>query len=263
MLLDGARSAISVALNYYQASEQVRPGADARGIFSLYAQGQDYHGVMKEKLATLDRRLRALYPNMKSVACADTKPISDRTTALMAGIAWLGKNTSVISPEFGSWIFIGELVTDLDLRPDTPLKTLCGSCSLCIDVCPTGALAEPFLVDARRCVSYLTVEKRGDIPADLHKGIGLNVFGCDACQSACPYNDAAKNSDVFDRKKGSPLMGKPLDDLAAISNGRFRELTENSAIRRCGPDGLRRNAEIARFNLTEERTARSEEKPKK
>ncbi len=266
LLLEGARSVICVALNYYQEPQEVQADVDAenvRGTFSIYAQGRDYHSVMEEMLGLLDRRIRELFPGIKSLACADTKPISDRTTALMAGIAWLGKNSSVISPEFGSWIFIGELITDLELEADSPLESLCGSCRLCVDACPAGALNEPFLVDARKCVSYLTVEKRGDIPADQHKGIGLNVFGCDTCQSVCPFNDAAKNSAVFTRENGSSLIDKPLNELAAISDELFLESTADSAVRRCGPGGMRRNATIANANSIEGWTARSEEKPKK
>ena len=266
LLLEGARSVISVALNYYlDRREEWGPGdggADTRGTFSIYALGQDYHDVFEEKLERLQTRLTGLFPGMRSIACADTKPASDRTLALMAGIGWLGKNTSVISPRYGSWIFLGELITDLELAPDQPLETLCGDCRLCIDACPTGALSEPFRVDSRKCISYLTIEKRGEIPPDLHEKIGNHVFGCDTCQVVCPFNDCARESEVFSRAAGSVLLEKTVDELAGISDERFRDMTENSAIRRCRADGMRRNARIVLTNATR-RKAESAEKRKR
>ena len=134
-------------------------------------------------LAELERRLKDFFPRMESVVCVDTQPISERDMALRAGIAWLGKNTMAISPEFGSWIFLGELITNLELVVDVPLRTLCGSCTRCMDVCPTGALDEAYFLDATKCISYLTIEKRGEIPAEFHRSIADNLFGCDDCQS--------------------------------------------------------------------------------
>jgi epoxyqueuosine reductase len=266
LLLDGARSIVSVALNYY-LDNQERPepggaGEEARGKFSIYALGRDYHDVLGNKLELLRARLAEVYPGMRAVACADTKPLSDRTSALMAGIGWLGKNTSVISPRYGSWIFLGELITDLELEPDHPLETMCGDCRLCLDACPTGALAEPFLLDSRKCISYLTVEKRGEIRPDLCEKIGDRLFGCDTCQVVCPFNDCARESEVFYRAGGSPLVDKTAGELENISDGQFHEMAANSAIRRCRADGLRRNAGIVRRNATRRKDG-WEEKPKK
>jgi epoxyqueuosine reductase len=219
---------------------------------------------MEDMLDRLAARIKEIHPEMRSLACVDTKPISDRAMAIRAGIAWLGKNSNVISPQFGSWIFLGELLTDLELTPDKPLETLCGNCTECVDACPTDALDEPFVVDAGRCVSYLTVEKRGDIPAGLHANIGVHVYGCDTCQSVCPYNCAATNSVLFDRGDRSPLIDMPVDDLARISDEEFRESTRDSAIRRCKPEGIRRNAAIVRGNIAARvgKRSRSGEKPK-
>ncbi len=254
-LLEGARSAICVGLNYYQDEEKQQrdaDGADGRGVFSIYVHGRDYHDVMDEMLARFERRLKEQYPEMRSVACADIRPVSDRAMAIRAGIGWLGKNSSVISPRFGSWIFLGELVTDLDLRPDRPLTTLCGNCTRCIDSCPTGALDEPFVVDARKCISYLTIEERGEIPDRLGRRLGVNVYGCDRCQSVCPFNKVATRSTAFDRADRSPLIDMPLDELETISDGEFLEKTENSAIRRCRAEGMRRNASVVRRNIEAE-----------
>jgi epoxyqueuosine reductase len=171
--------------------------------------------------------------------------------ALRAGIGWLGKNSSVISPEYGSWIFLGEIFTDLELKPDLPLETLCANCTRCIDACPTGALEVPFVVDARKCISYLTIEHRGEIPDDLQPAIGKLVYGCDTCQSVCPFNKVAKQSDSFNRDQRSPLVDMPLDELAGVSDEKFRELTVGSAIRRCKPEGMRRNARIVKNNAAD------------
>jgi epoxyqueuosine reductase len=140
-------------------------------------------------------------------------------------------------------------LTTLDLVPDQPLTTLCGKCTRCIDACPTGALDTPFVLDARRCISYLTIEKRGEIDADLASNIGIDVYGCDTCQSVCPFNHVATQSLVFHREDRSPLIDMPLDELAAISDEEFREKTKVSAIRRAKADGMRRNARLAREAL--------------
>jgi epoxyqueuosine reductase len=252
-LLEGARSAICVAVNYYHEVEKEQrrmDGSDGRGAFSIYVHHEDYHGPMMRMLAELEERLRSVHADLRATACVDTRPVSDRALALRAGVGWLGKNTAVISPRYGSWIFLGELITNLELAPDSPLDTLCGTCSRCVDACPTGALDTPFVLDARRCISYLTIEKRGPIEAELHEPIGLDVYGCDTCQSVCPFNDVATESTVFERDKRSPLVDAPLETLATIGEVEFRELTRDSAIRRCRSEGMRRNAEIVRANVS-------------
>jgi epoxyqueuosine reductase len=244
-LLPGARSAICVALNYYQPVEREQRGMDARdgrGRFSIYVHGEDYHAVMGRMLADLELCVRGLFPDARTFVCCDIQPVSDRSLALQAGIAWLGKNTQVISPSFGSWIFLGEILTTTDLEPDAPLEALCAGCTKCIDACPTGALDTPFVLDARRCVSYLTIEKRGEIAPELASRIAVDVYGCDTCQSVCPFNRVATESAVFRREDRSPLVDMPLDELASISDEDFRTKTRGSAIRRAKAEGMRRNA---------------------
>jgi epoxyqueuosine reductase len=251
-LLPGAKSAICVGLNYYQEIEReqrLMNGSDGRGVFSIYVHGEDYHAVMDRMLNTLAARISEAFPGVRTFSCCDIHPISDRAMALRSGIAWLGKNTAAISPEYGSWIFLGELITTLRLRPDEPLETLCGSCTRCIDACPAGALDTPFVLDANKCISYLTIEKRGDIPSESHGPIGLDVYGCDTCQSVCPFNDAAEQSLVFHREHRSPLVDMTLDELVTIDDDEFREKTKGSAIRRCKPEGMRRNAAVVQENL--------------
>jgi epoxyqueuosine reductase len=254
LLLPGARSAVCVALNYYQDVEreqQTMDGRDGRGRFSVYVHGEDYHAVMERMLAEMERRLRAAFPDAATFACCDIQPVSDRSLALRSGIAWLGKNTNVISPEFGSWLFLGEVLTTLELQADEPLETLCGKCTRCIDACPTGALDTPFVLDARRCISYLTIEKRGEIDAELASKIGIDVYGCDTCQSVCPFNRVASESIVFHREDRSPLIDMTLDELATISDEEFREKTRGSAIRRAKAEGMRRNARAAKRGTEE------------
>lgn len=250
-VLPEARSVICVAVNYYheaEAGQRQMDGADGRGVFSVYVHHDDYHDVMERMLVDLEARLRGHFPDLVAGACVDTRPISDRAMALRAGIAWLGKNTNVISPEYGSWIFLGELLTNLDLRPDQPLESLCGQCTRCIDACPTGALDTPFTLDARRCISYLTIEHRGEIPSSMHEKIGLDVYGCDTCQSVCPFNEVARESVVFDRRNRSALVDMKLEELVDLSDERFRQLAQGSSIERCKPEGMRRNARIVQAN---------------
>jgi epoxyqueuosine reductase len=250
-VLPGARSAICVALNYYQPVEREQrnmKAGDGRGRFSIYVHGEDYHVVMTRMLKGLDERVRAEFPEARTRAVCDIHPVSDRAMAMRAGIAWLGKNTNVISPQFGSWIFLGELLTTLDLRADEPLETLCAGCTKCIDACPTGALDTPFTLDARRCISYLTIEKRGPIDADLAPLLGADVYGCDTCQSVCPFNRVANESVVFHREQRSSLVDMTLEALASISDNEFRERTEGSAVRRAKAEGIRRNARVALDN---------------
>ncbi|NIM20219.1 MAG: tRNA epoxyqueuosine(34) reductase QueG [Candidatus Latescibacteria bacterium] len=252
LLLEDAKSAVCVALNYYTkalARNLALDGSDGRGIFSIYAHGRDYHDVMGEMLSALSMKLAELFPGWRSVACADTKPVSDRAFAIRSGIAWLGKNTNVISPKYGSWIFLGELITNLEMTPDAPLESLCSDCTLCIDACPAGALGQEYSMDARKCISYLTIEKRGEIPKDFHGAIGLNVFGCDECQRVCPYNAVAVESILFSSEERNRMIDMELQQLAEIGDKDFKKLAVGSVISRCGTEGLRRNAAIALANI--------------
>ncbi len=252
VLLEDAKSAICVAVNYYTESlgrNREIDGSDGRGIFSIYAHGRDYHNVLGEMLSTLDVRLKSYFPQVKTIACVDTKPVSDRTFAIRSGIAWLGKNTNVISPRYGSWIFLGELITDLELEPDSLVESQCGSCTICIESCPTGALSDEYILDARRCISYLTIGKRGDIPKEFHEPIGLSVYGCDECQRVCPFNSVAVESSIFRCEERNPLVDMQLRDLACIDDILYEELTRDSAISLCNAESMRRNILIVQENI--------------
>ena len=250
LLLEGAKSVVCVAVNYYsRAKEEWNRGAaaDDRGCVAIYAHGRDYHDVLTEMLKELEQRLKTLFPGLKTRAVVDTEPISERDFALQAGIAWLGKNTCVISPVYGSWIFLGELITDLALEPGTPLQSLCGTCTKCIGSCPTGALEE-YLLDANKCIAYLTIEKRGEIHGEFHEAIDGNLFGCDECQRVCPYNKAPHESLVFGGGDRNAITGMRIGDLLDISDDDFEKLARGTAMERCKPEGIRRNARTVAAN---------------
>jgi epoxyqueuosine reductase len=239
LLLENAKSVVTVGVNYHSRSRERKNELRdevGRGVFSVYAHGRDYHVVLTEMLRELARRLDDFFPNLKTAVCVDTQPISERDFAIRSGVAWLGKNTCVISPTYGSWIFLGVLITNLELRSDNPLESLCGSCTLCVDTCPTGALDGEYVLDATKCIAYLTIEKRGDIPVKFHKAIG-------------GYSAAPTESEVFDDECRNTLLDMGLKDLKSISDADFRMFTRDSAIARCKPGGLRRNAHIVAQNL--------------
>jgi epoxyqueuosine reductase len=330
--LPGARSLIVCALNYNtalpystSASSAVKSGA-RRGWISRYAWGDDYHDILGVKLDALVAAMRAEFTAtpFDARAYVDTGPVHERVAAHHAGLGWLGKNTCLINESLGSWLFLGVILTSLDLEPSlgderAPLAAspmeggsqksevrnptsdlrpqtshlapgpyplppdLCGHCTQCIDACPTGAIVEPYLLDARRCISYLTIEHRGPIPEEFHAALGWHVFGCDICQDVCPFNRRAPTTDapqfqprsleVGGQKSevGSPtsdirpptsgvppgpsplapspsLYAPPLEPLASLSESAFRSLFRNSAIKRTKHAGLTRNAALALKN---------------
>lgn len=251
LLLGGAKSVVCLGVDYYsevKARWNLEARESGRGLVAIYAHGRDYHDVLLGMLWELELRLKALFPNIETKAVVDTQPISERDLAIKSGIASLGKNTCVISPEYGSWIFLGELITNLFLESDKPLHSLCGSCTVCMDACPTGALDEPYFLDARKCISYLTIEERGEIPQEFRRAIGQNLFGCDVCQRVCPVNAVARESRVFRGDDRSPLVDRKIEDLVEISDEDFDILARHSAIRRVRAEGIRRNARIVANN---------------
>lgn len=246
-LLPGARSIISVALSYHVPEGGQAPGL--RGRVARYAWGDDYHKVMKNKLKSLAEGLsQRLGRPVQARWYVDDGPMLDRAVAERAGIGWFGKNTCILTPTHGSWVFLGQLITDVELEPDPPLKKTCGQCVRCIDACPTGAIVAPYLIDNRRCISYLTIENRGPIPRELRPLIGDWVFGCDICQEVCPVNRKAAPSQepAFQRRGLSTLE---LTFVLSMTQEEFLERFRGSPIKRAKLEGLKRNACVVLGNL--------------
>jgi epoxyqueuosine reductase len=221
------------------------PSAD----IARYARGDDYHDVLKERLDALLAWMRAESPEpFDARAYVDTGPVQERVYAQYAGLGWIGKNTCLINAEHGSWLFLAEIITTLDLEPDTEALEQCGSCRLCLDACPTGALVDAGVLDSTRCISYLTIEKRGDIAASLHPAIGSHVYGCDICQEVCPWNAVAPRSADAAWQPRSSWDQVTLLALAERTDDELAEALQGSAMRRTKAQGLRRNVAIALAN---------------
>ena len=245
--LSGVKSVIAVALNYYTPYEQ--PDDPETGKVSRYAWGRDYHKVMKKKLKALSRWLEDQDEAIKTRYYCDTGPVQDKFWAQQAGLGWIAKNSNVITREYGSWVFLGEVLTTLELTPDTPHTEHCGTCTRCLEACPTDAFPQPFVVDANKCIAYHTIENRAE---NLPENINLDgwVAGCDICQEVCPWNQRfAKETDCDDFQPRSDFLNPNLIELAQLKEQNWDEKTRGSALRRIKPEMWRRNA---RVNLEED-----------
>lgn len=254
LLLSDARAVIVGAVSYFVSEEPKANPNESVGRVSRYAWGIDYHDVLLRKLEALLDYLRALLGDwVHGKAYVDTGPILERDFAVQAGLGWFGKNTCLINPKLGSFLFLGELVVNVPLTPDEPFnRSHCGKCIRCIVACPTGALVAPYQLDARRCISYLTIELRGSIPRELRPLIGTWIFGCDICQDVCPWNRKAKvtNEEAF---KPRPWAAPELLKLLQLREKEFHEQFKHSPLKRAKRSGLIRNACVALGNLREER----------
>jgi epoxyqueuosine reductase len=256
--LPWVRSVIVCAINYNTAQPYSTQVDDPRrGWIARYAWGQqDYHDAVLNRLRVVESKLRAAAGESQSedlqTRCyVDTGPLVERIYAKYAGVGWVGKNTCIINQKLGSWLFLGVILTSLELAPDLPAPDRCGSCTRCIDACPTDALVAPYQLDSNRCISYLTIEKRGAIAEEIRSGMGDEVFGCDICQDVCPWNRKAPASVASEFQPRGGLVNPALDWLAEMSEEEFRERFRRSAIRRAKRSGLRRNAVIAMGNSGE------------
>ncbi len=251
-LLPGARSIICVGLAY-RRPEPPPDAAEPSGRIAQYARGYDYHTIMRRMLLEVAERLRAsLDVAFEARPFVDTGPLLERELAARAGLGWVGKNTLLLHPQFGSWLLLGELVTTLALEPDEPMSDHCGSCTACIDACPTGAFPTPYTLDASRCISYLTIERRSEIPADLAPLMGDWVYGCDICQEVCPFTRKAAPGTHAALMADRLPARIPLAPLTRLTSGDYRRLTRDSAARRATRPMWMRNAKIALRNIAED-----------
>lgn len=249
-LVPWAKSVISVGMNYYTAFPRPPMSSQPNGWISRYAWGEDYHNVMKRRLESLLERIRIIHgTSVEGRPFVDGGPVLERDFAGVAGLGWIGKNTQLISPKKGSWFFLGELFVDLPLTYDRPLRDRCGKCDLCLKACPTGAFVGPYVLDARRCISYLTIELKGFIPRHLRPLIGDHIFGCDICQEVCPYNVKAEptTDQAYQPKTG--LHAPQLIPLLSLDQEAFRIRFHGSPILRAKRRGLLRNVAVALGNI--------------
>ena len=255
-MLPGARSIIAVAMSYMaKAPPQTGESTPPQGKVARYAWGQDYHKVMERRLKLLAQRLsERLEQTVQAKVYVDTGPMLDRAVAERAGVGWFGKNTNVLTRSHGSWVFLGQIITDLELEPDAPSKKTCGQCRICIDKCPTGAIVAPYVLDNTKCISYLTIELRGSMPRHLRPLVGDWVFGCDICQDVCPVNRKAEPTREPAFQTGEHgFSALELLPLLSITEEEFSERFRNSPIKRAKRAGLLRNVCVALGNIGDSR----------
>jgi epoxyqueuosine reductase len=250
-VLPTARSVISLAVVYNTAQPYSMDAADpGRAAVSRYAWGDDYHDVLRGRLRSLVCALSAdAGSGFEAFSCVDSGPVQERVYAEQAGLGWIGKNTCVINAALGSWIFLAEVLTNAELDTDAPAQEHCGACTRCLDACPTGALVEPFALDATRCLSYLTIETRGSVATSLRPAIGQHVYGCDICQDVCPWNRRAAVSDDESWRPREGLAYPRLLDLCRLSDDAWRAQLKSSAMRRAGLRRIRRSLAYAAGSL--------------
>jgi epoxyqueuosine reductase len=248
-----ARTVLCVALQYDTPHAYSTEAPAGRGWIARYAWGDDYHDVMKAMLERLRLRLAAEAGPFEARGYVDTGPISEKAWAAAAGLGALGKNTCLLHPEHGSWFFLGELVTDLDLPADEALRDMCGSCTACLDACPTQAFPAPYVLDATRCISYLTIELKDAIPLALREGMGRHVFGCDICQDVCPWNRKRRQRGGASFEPRPGAVAPDLAELAGLDEAAFRERFRRSPVKRAKRRGLLRNVAVAIANAGDAR----------
>jgi epoxyqueuosine reductase len=245
-MMPGARSVIVLAVNYHQTTPP-RPDDEPRGRVAMYAWGDDYHRIVKDRLRKMIEAMRQEFDEpLEARPCVDTAPVLEREWAAASGVGWIGKNTMALSRDLGSYFFLGEIVTTLELEPDAPATDHCGACTRCLEACPTQAFPAPYQMDASRCISYLTIEHREDILPEFHSQMGDWLFGCDVCQEVCPFNRKAPTSTTFPIRSPGPFSA--LAEVADWSEDQYRAVLRNSAVKRAKLPMLKRNAAIALAN---------------
>jgi len=242
LLVDDAKSVVSLLLNYYPVVNQK---ADTEVKISKYAYGEDYHYVIKDKLKDLFEFIQSEIGEVGGRIFVDSAPVMDKVWAKKSGLGWIGKNSNLIHPKHGSFFFIAELILDLELTPDGPIKDYCGTCTRCIEACPTDAIVTPYVVDGSKCISYLTIELKDAILPNEFKGKMDNwMFGCDVCQDVCPWNRFSKPTSEASFSPHENLLQMSKSDWTDLTEDVFRELFRNSAVKRTKFSGLKRNIDF-------------------
>ena len=240
-ILLGAKSVISLALNYYTNNEY--SNEKGKGKVSRYAWGKDYHLVVWDKLSMLENSLKELDSSFNSISYVDTGPVMDKVWAKKAGLGWIGKHTNLINKEFGSWIFLANIITNNEFDYSTEIEDFCGSCTACIDACPTNAIVEEYVVDSNKCISNLTIENKGDIRVEFKGKFDNWLYGCDICQDVCPWN--VKFYQITSLQEFGPVEKEiSLKDIQSMNSSQFKERFSSSPIKRAKLKGLKRNAEF-------------------
>jgi len=238
-LVEGSKTVISLLFNYYTDKKQADPEAP---ILSKYAYGTDYHFVMKDKMKDLYKWIDQQFGPIEGRVFVDSAPVLDRAWAARSGLGWIGKNSNLINRELGSFVFIGELIIDLELECNTsPEGDFCGSCSICIDACPTDAILTNRTIDANRCISFLTIENRDEIPSEFQGKLENRMFGCDICQDVCPWNKKAIQHTTEEFNPKPQLLEMKKEDWIALEKPTFNSLFKSSAVKRAGYEGLKKN----------------------
>jgi epoxyqueuosine reductase len=245
-----ARSVIALGMSYAPAHDPLAlEGSSERARISVYAQGKDYHDVVKKRLKALARWLVEEVPGAEVKVFVDTAPVMEKPLGEAAGIGWQGKHTNMVSPTHGSWLFLGAICTTLDLTPAEPHRDQCGSCRACLDACPTDAFPAPYQLDARRCISYLTIEHKGPVPEEFREALGNRIYGCDDCLAVCPWNKFASEAQAMQEfLPRAELVAPRLAELLALDDAGFRALFSGSPIKRIGRDRFVRNCLYAAGN---------------
>ncbi len=240
LLVDGAKSVISVLCNYYPEEKQ----QSNKYIISKYAYGKDYHFVIKEKLSQLIDFISQNIGEVNARAFTDSAPVLDRSWATLSGLGWIGKNSCLINKKQGSFFFVAEIICDLELEYDTPTKSFCGNCTRCIDACPTGAILQPYVIDSKKCISYLTIEYKDKLPKELREKFNDRVFGCDICQDVCPHNRKAKAHTEPAFTPHPKLLTMQNQEWENLDRDTFNEIFRKSSVKRAKFTGLRRNIDF-------------------
>lgn len=240
-----AKSVIMLGMNYGPDSNPLDALKEkSNGIISVYAQNRDYHDLVKKRLKRLARQL-VEDTGTELKVFVDTAPVMEKPLAARAGLGWQGKHTNLVSRDFGSWLFLGAIFTAIEIRPDDPARDKCGTCQDCLDICPTNAFPAPYQLDARRCISYLTIEHSGPIPVEFRAAMGNRIYGCDDCLAACPWNKFASNAREQAFHARDELRSPDLRELAVLDDANFRTLFSGSPVKRTGRDRFVRNVMIA------------------